>query len=155
MANPITPERRKQLAEKHGINEQYLYQCLTGRRDMGPAEAMRIETETGKELTRQMLCQKTHVSIWPDLLEPDTVEATELQVPAIVTTDPVLAADFVKAEQAGYVKLPKAEKVGPRPPGTWDGITEDRVALDQRRAVDRARDAKLAAYEAKEAGQGA
>jgi DNA-binding transcriptional regulator YdaS (Cro superfamily) len=57
------------LADKLGINEQYLYQCLTGRRDMSPAEAMRVETESGGELTRSMLCQRTYAAIWPDLKE--------------------------------------------------------------------------------------
>lgn len=63
----ITAARRRQLAETHGVNEQYLYQCLTGRREMGPAEAMRLELATGGELSRVMLCQKTHLAIWPDL----------------------------------------------------------------------------------------
>jgi DNA-binding transcriptional regulator YdaS (Cro superfamily) len=63
----ISPDRRRQLAELVGAHEQYLYQCLTGRRDMNPTEARRIETETGGELTRQMLCQKTWQGIWPEL----------------------------------------------------------------------------------------
>ena len=69
MENQITAARRRQLAEKLRVSEQYLYQCLTGRREMGPAEAMRLETESGGELTRVMLCQKTHAAIWPDLKE--------------------------------------------------------------------------------------
>lgn len=71
MQKQITTERRKQLSIKHAVNVQYLYQCLTGRRDMNPAEAMRLETESGKELTRQMLCQKTYAGIWPDLERAD------------------------------------------------------------------------------------
>lgn len=67
----ITPDRRKELAEKHNVNEQYLYQCLTGRRDMKNAEAMRVETESAGELTRQMLCQSTYMDVWPDLV-PET-----------------------------------------------------------------------------------
>lgn len=67
MDTNITAARRRQLADAHGVNEQYLYQCLSGRRDMGPAEAMRLETVTGGELSRAMLCQKTHLAIWPDL----------------------------------------------------------------------------------------
>ena len=69
MTQQITVERRKQLAEKHNCNEQYLYQCLTGRREMGPIEARRLEAESDGELTRQMLCQKTYLSIWPELVE--------------------------------------------------------------------------------------
>lgn len=58
---------RRQLAASVGVNEQYLYQCLTGRRDMNPGEARRIETETNGVLKRQMLCQKSWRSIWPEL----------------------------------------------------------------------------------------
>jgi len=75
MSTEITPEQRRFWAEKLGASEQYLYQCLTGRRDMNPAEALRIETESAGVLTRQMLCQKTWRGIWPDLEEPATVEA--------------------------------------------------------------------------------
>lgn len=80
----ITPERRRSLAEATGASEQYLYQCLTGRRDMAPAEAMRLETETRGELRRWALCQKTWHRIWPDLIgaegapaitEPETTKA--------------------------------------------------------------------------------
>ena len=69
----IIPERRKQLAEKHSVNEQYLYQCLTGRRDMKNSEAMRLETESGGEVTRQMLCQKTFMDVWPELVKTDAI----------------------------------------------------------------------------------
>jgi len=64
----ITPQDRRRLADAHGINEQYLYQCLTGRRDMSPAEARRIETESGGELMRWSLCQSTWHAIWPELI---------------------------------------------------------------------------------------
>lgn len=70
MQNAITLDRRRELADKHAVSEQYLYQCLTGRRDMNPAEARRIETESCGELTRQMLCQRTYAQIWPELAEP-------------------------------------------------------------------------------------
>lgn len=70
MSTSITPEKRRELAAQHGLHEQYLYQCLTGRRDMNPAEARRIEDESKGELTRQMLCQKTWLGIWPELAKP-------------------------------------------------------------------------------------
>ena len=63
----ITPTRRKELAQIHNVNADYLYQCLTGRRDMKNAEAMRIETQSNSELTRPMLCQNTYMDVWPDL----------------------------------------------------------------------------------------
>lgn len=67
----ITSQRRKELAQKHGVDEQYLYQCITGRRDMKNAEAMRLEIETDGELTRQMLCQKSFAAVWPNLVEAE------------------------------------------------------------------------------------
>ena len=36
---------------------------------MKPAEAMRLEVESSKELTRQMVCQKTYSGIWLDLVQ--------------------------------------------------------------------------------------
>lgn len=69
MSKEITPSERKALAEKVGVHEQYLYQCLTGIRDMNPANARRIEDESGGAITRQMLCQKTWRGIWPELAE--------------------------------------------------------------------------------------
>lgn len=69
MAKQFTPDDRKRLAALTGIDEQYLYQCLTGRRDMNPAAALRAEMDSNGELTRQMLCQKTFAGIWPELLE--------------------------------------------------------------------------------------
>ena len=73
METNITPERRRKLAADIGVNEQYLYQCLTGRRDMNPAEARRAEVTTCGELTRKMLCQRTWRDIWPELAEPERV----------------------------------------------------------------------------------
>jgi len=69
MSTEITPEARKRLAATHGVSEQYLYQCLTGRRDMNPAEARRLEEASGGELTRAALCKKTFAAIWPELAE--------------------------------------------------------------------------------------
>lgn len=69
MSNAITPEKRRMWADRLGVNEQYLYQCLTARRDMNPAEARRIEDESNGAITRQMLCQKTWQGIWPELAD--------------------------------------------------------------------------------------
>lgn len=67
----ITPQRRKELALQLEVNEQYLYQCLSGRREMGAIEAVRIEQESGGVLTRRMLCSKTWQRIWPELPAED------------------------------------------------------------------------------------
>lgn len=114
---------------------------------MGPAEAMRLETETDKELTRQMLCQKTYAGIWPELVLSQGSQPDERPLPKVdspLTTDPTLAAEMIKAEQAGIVKLSKQ-------PESWSK-EERRIAREQRRAVDRAKDAELIALKA--AGKG-
>lgn len=77
MANQLTPDDRKRLAALTGIDEQYLYQCLTGRRDMNPERARWAEDETKGELTRQMLCQKTFAGIWPELVNPKRKQKAE------------------------------------------------------------------------------
>ena len=69
MNTQITPDERRQLAEKVGINEQYLYQCLTGRREMSASEAVRVEQQTEGRVTRQMVCQGSWQGIWPELVE--------------------------------------------------------------------------------------
>jgi len=68
MNTQITPDERRQLAEKVGMNEQYLYQCLTGRREMSAWEAVRIEQETEGRVSRKMVCQGSWKSIWPELV---------------------------------------------------------------------------------------
>lgn len=67
MENHITAQERKNIAALAGVHEQYLYQCLTGRRDMNPGEARRVEDLTNKVVRREMLCQKTWQAIWPEL----------------------------------------------------------------------------------------
>ncbi|MES2685524.1 MAG: hypothetical protein V4706_01815 [Pseudomonadota bacterium] len=69
MSKEITPVERKALAAKFDLDEQYLYQCLTGRRDMKPADARKLEDDSDGVLTRQMLCQKTWRGIWPELAQ--------------------------------------------------------------------------------------
>lgn len=69
MNTQITPDERRQLAEKVGINEQYLYQCLTGRREMSASEAVRVEQASDGRLTRKMVCQASWQAIWPELVE--------------------------------------------------------------------------------------
>ncbi|AVQ81685.1 hypothetical protein [Variovorax sp. PMC12] len=69
MAKQFTPDERKRLSAMTGIDEQYLYQCLTGRRDMNPTAAVKAEKDSKGELTRQQLCQKTYAGIWPELAE--------------------------------------------------------------------------------------
>jgi hypothetical protein len=60
--------QRKELAQSLDVNEQYLYQCLTGRREMGALEAVRVEQESGGVLRRWHVCSRTWHRIWPELV---------------------------------------------------------------------------------------
>lgn len=68
MSDEITTKRRGELASIAGINEQYLYQCLTGIRDMSPRVAMGVERATKGELRRWHVCTTTWAEIWPELI---------------------------------------------------------------------------------------
>lgn len=76
----ITPPERKALAGQIGVAEQYLYQCLTGRKAMKPEEAVRAEQLSGKRLCRWDLRPADWHRIWPELIGVDgapAVPATE------------------------------------------------------------------------------
>lgn len=94
MKKQITLPRRRELAAKVGVHEQYLYQCLTGRRDMNPTEARRIETDTDGELSRQMLCQKTWHGIWPELADISAKEAAHHSLKAVKHPKPAQPLDL-------------------------------------------------------------
>lgn len=67
MRNKLSPEKRRELATLAGINDRYLYQCLTGIRDMEPETAVRVEKVTKGQLTRQMLLPNRWRRVWPEL----------------------------------------------------------------------------------------
>ncbi|WP_157991635.1 hypothetical protein [Caldimonas tepidiphila] len=64
----ITAQDRARIAAKVGVNKDYLYQCMTGRGAMSPAEAVRIEFESEKELCRWHLRPNDWHYIWPELI---------------------------------------------------------------------------------------
>lgn len=63
----IDSAERRRLAIKAGINARYLYQCLTGIRDMGADEAVRVEAALDGKLRRWDLCRNTWHRRWPEL----------------------------------------------------------------------------------------
>lgn len=67
MEDKISPTERKQLAALAHVDEQYLYQCLTGRRVMEPREAVRVEVATAGRLARWRV-NKHWREIWPELI---------------------------------------------------------------------------------------
>lgn len=71
MASPNRSER-VELAALIGKSEQYLYQCLTGRREMDATLAARLERlSSGRILRRQL--RRDWRETWPELTG---VEAT-------------------------------------------------------------------------------
>jgi DNA-binding transcriptional regulator YdaS (Cro superfamily) len=66
----IPASERREIAAELKINDQYLYQCLTGRRDMDPRDAVRVERATRKKLTRRQLRRDWHL-VWPELVTKD------------------------------------------------------------------------------------
>ena len=67
MSNELSTSKRAELAELAGISPQYLYQCLSGRRCMGPLLAARVEHVTNGAVTRKELRPNDWHLIWPEL----------------------------------------------------------------------------------------
>ena len=68
--DPIVDSKlRQEIAIQMGLSEQYIYQCLTGRRNMKPIQASALEKLTKGAITRKMVCRTTWQDIWPELVE--------------------------------------------------------------------------------------
>ena len=124
MSKPLTSDDRKFWASKLGMSEQYLYQCLTGRRDMGPAEARRLEQESGGALTRQMLCQRTWRGIWPELAAAQAqqpVEHRSQSARRTETASPYDHTDLDRRDEEGATHL-RRQSNGLDCPPTTQGV---------------------------------
>ena len=64
----ITASERRELAELVKVDEQYLYQCLSGRKDMKAHEAVRVERASGLRLRRWHLRRNDWWLNWPELI---------------------------------------------------------------------------------------
>jgi len=64
----IPASLRVNLARRAGIADAYLYQCLTGRRAMDAAEAVRVEERLAGQLRRWHLRVRDWHRIWPELV---------------------------------------------------------------------------------------
>ena len=78
----ISVASRRAHAEALGLSEQYLYQCLTGRKSMRPEEAVRVEHETGGALRRWHVRQADWHLIWPELVGAEGAPAVPKPTPA-------------------------------------------------------------------------
>lgn len=85
MPKLFPPEDRRRIAVKVHVSEQYLYQCLTGRREMGPVEAIRIQRESDQEVKVWDVCHKTWHLIWPHLIGTDGAPSLAVAEPATAT----------------------------------------------------------------------
>jgi DNA-binding transcriptional regulator YdaS (Cro superfamily) len=71
--NPVSAKERDALADELGLDRRYLYQVLSGRREMSPAEAVAAEQRSAGRLRRWMLRSKSWHLIWPELIGADGV----------------------------------------------------------------------------------
>ena len=77
----IDPAERRAIAERAGMNSQYLYQCLTRRRDMDARQAAQLERVSNGRVRRWQL-RRDWALVWPELIgadgAPTPVEATRV-----------------------------------------------------------------------------
>lgn len=71
MFESIDAPERREIAASVGVDEQYLYQCLTGRKDMRTNEAVRVERESNGRLRRWDLRRNDWWEHWPELVGAD------------------------------------------------------------------------------------
>ena len=73
----MSASERRAIADELHLSEQYLYQCLTGRKLMRPEEAVRIEKDSGGRLRRWDLRQSDWHLIWPELIGKEGAPAID------------------------------------------------------------------------------
>lgn len=80
VSKDLTPEQRKEIAEKVGVHATSLLQAIKGERNFSIAECVRIERESGNRLRRWDLRPKDWFLNWPELIGADG--APEVPAPA-------------------------------------------------------------------------
>ena len=64
----IPPTKRAELARRLGLHEQYVYQCLTGRKTLAAPMCPAFEAASDFEVRRWDLRPRDWHLIWPDLI---------------------------------------------------------------------------------------
>jgi DNA-binding transcriptional regulator YdaS (Cro superfamily) len=64
----IDAATRGQLAKELGLDPGYLYQLLTGRREMHPQAAAELERESCGRIRRWHVRSRTWHLVWPELV---------------------------------------------------------------------------------------
>lgn len=80
MALKLTPDRRREIADKAGINAIYLSQILNGVKDAKAKLAHRLVAVSDGELKLWHVRQSDWFEVWPDLI--GTEGAPEPAAPA-------------------------------------------------------------------------
>ena len=75
------PQIRRGIARAAGMTEQYLYQCLTGRKSMSAANAVQIERLSQGVLKRWHVRPRDWHKVWPELVGSTDAPATPDQEP--------------------------------------------------------------------------
>jgi DNA-binding transcriptional regulator YdaS (Cro superfamily) len=103
----LSAKDRRRLADLVKVDEQYLYQCLTGRRAMDAAEAVRIERDSRSELRRWHLRPKDWHRIWPELVGHPGAPSIEAvpQLPLDLVSEAPAAADGLAPDQSSRTRL--------------------------------------------------
>jgi len=78
----ITAAERKAIASASGVDEQYLYQCLTGRRKMPALRCPEIELAsagrvTCEQLRPDVMWVRVEDDVWPNVHGRPLIDATE------------------------------------------------------------------------------
>lgn len=76
-----SPADRQAAAELAGLNAQYLYQCLTRRRDMDALKAAELERLSAGRVRRWQVRRDWHL-IWPELIGTDGAPGVPPQLEA-------------------------------------------------------------------------
>lgn len=117
------------LARLLGVTPPTVHEWKVGKRPVPIERCLAIERATSGAVTRLDLRPNDYLEIWPELAAEQAPRPFGKQPEAVLTTDPILAADLNKAEQAGLVTLPKKATA-------WNGVERRQLV---RRTVDRER----------------
>lgn len=121
----IEPSERAKLAELIEVHDQYLYQCLTKKKDMEARLAADAEVKTGGRLRRWML-RRDWRQVWPELVNAKGAPSAE-------------AGDTVAVKPAA-IKTGKAKQQRAAAEGSSDDKSDAGQPVERRTGERRAWD---------------
>ena len=75
MATKFTPFERREFAQIAGVDQNYIYMCIAGIRDMDAGRAKQLEAATKKRIRVWDLCPNRWHEIWPELMKDKNAPA--------------------------------------------------------------------------------